>query len=108
MDFNGNYHYYYLGSEINIGVPIQFNLNQNYPNPFNPNTTIRYQLPKDMKVDIKVFDILGKEVETLVNGYETAGYHTTDFDGSTLSSGIYFYRIKTEEYIATKRMLLIK
>ena len=90
----------------------QFNffLSQNYPNPFNPSTTIGYQIPKASFVTIKVYDVLGNEVATLVNEYQQAGLHNEQFTFSNiqLSSGIYFYQIKTGEYFATKKMILIK
>ena len=108
IDFNGNYQYYYLSSEVSIGVPKKFELSQNFPNPFNPVTNISYKLPNDSKVSIKIFDILGREVRTLVSEFKTAGYHTINFDGSTLSSGMYFYRIKTNGFEAIRKMLLIK
>ena len=108
IDFNGNYQYYNLSSEVSIGVPKKFELSQNFPNPFNPVTNISYKLPNDSKVSIKIFDILGREVRTLVSEFKTAGYHTINFDGSTLSSGMYFYRIKTNGFEAIRKMLLIK
>ena len=108
IDFNGNYQYYYLGNDVSIGVPNKFKLSQNFPNPFNPVTKISYELPGDSKVNIRVFDMLGREVETLVDEFKTAGYHSIDFDGSALSSGMYFYRIKTDEFEAIKKMLFIK
>ena len=108
IDFNGNYQYYYLGSEVSIGVPKKFELSQNFPNPFNPVTKLSYELPSDSKVSIKVFDMLGREVSTLLDELKTAGYHTVDFNGSGLSSGMYFYRIKTNEFEAIKKMLLLK
>ena len=79
-----------------------------YPNPFNPTTTINYQLPKDGVVSIIVFDMLGNEVKTLVNGYRTAGSYNVSFNASNLPSGIYFYRIQTNNYFAVKKMMLLK
>lgn len=79
-----------------------------YPNPFNPSTTINFQLPKDGFVALKVYDIVGNEVKILVNGYRTAGNYSVNFDASNLSSGIYFYQIKTNNYFAVKKMMLLK
>ncbi len=111
VDFNGNFTYYNLGNEVIIGVPEKFDLSQNYPNPFNPSTKINYALPVDGKVSIKLFDMSGKEVASLVNEVKTAGYHTVDFNASTLSSGVYFYRINVEgskNFVDTKKMMLVK
>ncbi len=94
----------HLGSEI----PNKYELMQNYPNPFNPVTKIKFALPKSGIVTIKVFDLLGRLVEVVVNNYLEAGYYETDFDGSALSSGIYFYRLETEEYSEIKSMVLLK
>lgn len=85
-----------------------FSLDQNYPNPFNPVTSIKYQLQKNGNVTLKVFDMLGKEVKTLVNEFKEKGEYTVQFDASLLPSGMYVYQIKANEYIATKKMLLVK
>ncbi|WP_337871642.1 zinc-dependent metalloprotease [Ignavibacterium sp.] len=90
----------------NIDVS-QFSLS-NYPNPFNPATTISYSIPTNQKVTIKVYDILGKEVATLVNETKTAGNHQVSFNAGNLSSGIYIYMIQTNNFTASKKMLLIK
>ncbi|MFA7288319.1 MAG: T9SS type A sorting domain-containing protein [Melioribacteraceae bacterium] len=89
-------------------IPVQYSLSQNYPNPFNPTTNIRFSLTKLSFTSLKIYDILGREVATLVNGELSAGRHTYEFDGSRLSSGIYFYRLQTGEFTQTKKMLLIK
>ena len=86
----------------------QFELNQNYPNPFNPSTVIEYSLPSVSEVSIKVFDILGNEVSELVNGLESSGKHTVEFNASNFPSGIYFYRLQAGSYILNKKMLLLK
>ena len=83
-------------------------LSANYPNPFNPNTTISYQLPKSGQVTIKVYDVLGNEVKTLVNGYKPAGQYSVNFDAAKLSSGVYIYRITAGSYTSAKKMTLIK
>ena len=85
-----------------------FSLGQNYPNPFNPRTTIEYSIPSRSNVVIKVFDILGREVATLVNEEKPAGVYNVNFNGSELSSGVYFYRIEAENFVETKKLVLIK
>lgn len=89
-------------------VVSDFELLQNYPNPFNPNTTIRYQIPADGLVSIKVYDILGVEVKTLVNEEKPAGRYEVEFNANNLASGIYFYRIQAGEFVDTKKMILLK
>ena len=96
-------------NESSEKIPSKFSLNQNYPNPFNPLTVINYQLSSSGNVEIKIFDILGNEIETLANDeYEQAGYHSRIFDASKLSSGIYLYRLKVGEYTETRKMTLLK
>jgi len=80
----------------------------NYPNPFNPTTTIAYQLPKDGRVTIKIFDAIGREVVTLVDEFKPSGIYSVQFDASHLASGIYFYSLKSGDYNAVKKMSLIK
>ncbi|MEX0609060.1 MAG: tyrosinase family protein [Balneolaceae bacterium] len=89
-------------------TPQEFSLSQNYPNPFNPVTVISYQLPISSTVRLEVFDLLGREVATLVDGQISAGQHEVHFDASELSSGIYIYRIRANNFIQTKQMTLIK
>ncbi|MFZ1321262.1 MAG: T9SS type A sorting domain-containing protein [Ignavibacteria bacterium] len=112
IDFNGNFEYFNLSNEVNIGIPTKFELSQNYPNPFNPSTKINYDLPVDGKVSLIIFDLSGKEVKTLVNEVKTAGYYTVNFNGANLSSGVYFYRINLEgqgiSFAEIKKMTLIK
>ena len=112
IDNNGNFEYHALSNVVEIGLPSKFELSQNYPNPFNPVTKIDFSLPLDAKVSIKLYDITGREVKTLVNDQRTAGYYTVQFNGSDISSGTYFYRIMTKssgaDYIMTKKMVLIK
>ena len=93
--------------EENI-IPDNFELSQNYPNPFNPSTTIRYSIPELSNVELKVYDILGSEVASLVNEEKDSGVYTVSFDASNLSSGIYLYRLQAGSFIQTKKMILIK
>jgi hypothetical protein len=94
--------------EINIGSPNNFELVQNYPNPFNPTTIISYSIPSDARVTLAIYDALGKEVAVLDNGFRTAGNYSHTFDASNLSSGMYFYTIRTNDFVQTKKMLLLK
>ncbi|MBZ0183707.1 MAG: T9SS type A sorting domain-containing protein [Melioribacteraceae bacterium] len=89
-------------------IPTEFGITQNYPNPFNPTTKIEYFLLKSSSVEIKLYDILGNYMQTLLSEYKTSGRHHISFDGSNLSSGIYFYSIEVEDKIKTKSMVLLK
>jgi hypothetical protein len=89
-------------------IPREYKLSQNYPNPFNPVTVIRYQLIVNSLVSMKVYDISGREVSTLVNGEKRAGYYEVTFDGSSLASGVYFYRIESAGFTDVKKMILVK
>jgi len=89
-------------------ISSSYKLDQNYPNPFNPSTTVRYQIPEISFVTIKVFDVLGKEIVTLVNEEKPAGNYEIEFYGTNLPSGIYFYQLKAGSFIQTKKMLMIK
>ncbi|MBE0538736.1 MAG: T9SS type A sorting domain-containing protein [Ignavibacterium sp.] len=93
-------------------LPEDFNLSQNYPNPFNPNTVINYQLPMSSDVTLKVYDIIGNEIATLVNEYKPAGTYEVEFNTSSInhipSSGVYFYQLKAGDFIQTKKMILLK
>lgn len=89
-------------------TPIAFRLNQNYPNPFNPKTVISYQLPMSSNITLKVYNLLGKEVATLVNEYKPAGSYEFEYDASALASGIYYYQLITESFSETKKMVLMK
>jgi hypothetical protein len=89
-------------------IPKSYSLMQNYPNPFNPETNINFNMPKDDYVTLKVYDMVGNEVKTLVEGNHKAGQYNMIFDGSGLASGIYFYVLKTSSFVDTKKMTLIK
>jgi hypothetical protein len=95
-------------------IPSAYSLSQNYPNPFNPNTKIKFDIQKSVVssqysvVTLKVFDILGKEVVTLVNEKLNPGTYEVTFDGSNYASGIYFYQLKAGEFIETKKLVLLK
>jgi len=89
-------------------IPTKYELSQNYPNPFNPSTKITYALPKNGFATMKIFDVLGREVVTLVNEVKQAGYYTLDFDASRLSSGVYFYKLESGTFTDVKRMVLVK
>ena len=89
-------------------TPSSYTLNQNYPNPFNPTTNIEFSIPKSGNVSLIIYNILGKEVATLYNGFLNAGSYTEQFDGSNLSSSVYFYRLTAGDFISTKRMVLMK
>lgn len=113
--FMDNYCYYPNSSWIITGVtpvgseiPSDYTLGQNYPNPFNPSTKINFAIPTTGLVTMKIYDVLGKEVASLLNETKVAGNYTVDFDGSKLSSGVYFYRIEANDFVAVKRMMLIK
>jgi hypothetical protein len=114
VDFNGNYEYFMLNNpdEITIGIPASFDVSQNYPNPSNPVSKIDYQIPFSSKVVLKIYDITGREVAVVVNKHLEAGYYTSEFDGSNLSSGVYIYRLSAEsqeqKFSRTMKMILIK
>ena len=108
IDFNGNFEYFELSNNVNIGVPDNFSLSQNYPNPFNPATNLEFGISELGFVSLKVYDLSGKEVTTLVNEVKPAGYYTVNFNGAGLSSGIYFYTLSAGNFVSTKKMTLIK
>ncbi len=94
--------------ESTAAVPDQFMLSQNHPNPFNPTTTISFALPDEAQVKLEVFNIMGQKVTTLVDGYLDAGEHSVTWDASGVASGIYFYRIETDEFVESRKMVLLK
>ena len=94
-------------------VPETFSLHQNYPNPFNPITTLRYDLPEDAMVNITIYDMMGRQVKTLINDEQTAGYRSLQWNatndaGSPISAGMYLYMIQAGEFRQTKKMILLK
>ncbi|HLX12976.1 MAG TPA: T9SS type A sorting domain-containing protein, partial [Bacteroidota bacterium] len=89
-------------------APFTYALHQNYPNPFNPTTKLQYSIQKGSVVTLKVYNVIGQELVTLVNEKQNAGVHEVTFDASQLSSGIYFYRITADNFVSTKKMTLIK
>ncbi len=95
-------------STISNLLPAEFKLHQNFPNPFNPVTKIEFEIPKSSFTNIEIFDVLGREVESLVNEKLEAGIYSVDWNGNKYSSGEYFYRIAAGDFIETKRMTLIK
>lgn len=97
-----------IAHDNNIEIPQKVTLNSNYPNPFNPSTIIGYSLPQSGFVQLKVYDVLGREVAVLVNEQQKPGNHEVQFDASGLSSGIYFYKLRSEGFIQTKKMLLLR
>ena len=112
IDLNGTYQYS-KSVEIDLGLPKVYSLEQNYPNPFNPSTKLRFALPASAKVIIKIYNTLGQEVANILHNELNAGVHEIEFNGSNLSSGVYFYRLEAHgvdgsNFISTKRMLLMK
>ena len=97
-----------VGVDNELEIPIVFDLHQNYPNPFNPVTTIKYAIPELSKVMLKVFNVLGEEVITLVNEEKTAGNYSVEFNAAALPSGVYFYQLKAGSFLQTRKMILIK
>ena len=107
IDTDGKIHYSKV-INVNLDKPAGFDLSQNYPNPFNPTTTISYTLPKESFVTLKVYNIIGEQVATLVNERNEAGIHTINFDASDLNSGLYVYSIDADGFHETRKMMLLK
>ena len=99
---------YNVSNDLIESIPIGYSLFQNYPNPFNPSTQILYVLPEATPVTLEIYNILGQKVMNLVNGQKSVGHHTATFNASTLSSGVYLYRLSTPSFTETRKMLLIK
>ena len=115
IDFDGTINYTNT-IEVNIGIPVEFSLEQNYPNPFNPVTKIKFNIPsviasetkQSQHVLLKVYDLLGREVVTMVDEFRQAGSYEIEFDASQLSSGTYYYRLKVSDFVETKKMTVLK
>lgn len=115
LDFNGNFKYYNLSNDVEIGAPQKISLSQNYPNPFNPTTKILYDIPQDGMVSLRIYDESGRETKTIINEVKSAGYFSISFDGTNLSSGIYFYKLEFSpsngignSLTESRKMILIK
>ena len=97
-----------IGINKSQETPEKYSLLQNYPNPFNPVTNIKYTLPKEGHVSLKVYDIMGNVVAVFIDSYQIAGTYNAEFDGSNLASGLYFYTLRADSYAETKKMVLLK
>lgn len=106
IDNDGHFEYSKI-IEVEV-IPTEFALHQNYPNPFNPSTKIRWQSIVDSRQVLKVYDMLGNEITTLLDEYKTAGNYEINFDAINLASGIYIYRLITDNYTETKKMILLR
>ena len=108
-DYNGNFEYYNLANDVEIGLPEKYNLSQNYPNPFNPRTNIDFTIPAETKVSLIIYDISGREIKRVINN-ETmkANYYTAVIEVSDFTTGVYFYKIITDDFVQTKKMMVIK
>lgn len=107
IDFDGSFEYSNI-VELEVGAPDKFELAQNYPNPFNPVTLIKYSLAAKSKVELKIYNILGKEVAKLVNEIQDAGSYEVRFNAANLSSGVYFYELNAGSFNSKKKMVLLK
>jgi len=108
IDYDGSFNYSKIIAVNNNELPNSFVLKQNYPNPFNPNTVIEYSIPKNCIVELAVYDVLGNLVERIESGYREAGNYKDVFDASKLSSGVYYYQLKADNFIQVKKMMLLK
>ncbi len=108
IDFDGTFEYYNLDDVVDITVPLIFKLLQNYPNPFNPSTKIKFTLFEKTNVRLTVFTSIGEEVVALVNDVKSAGNYQFVFDANDLTSGIYYYKLTSDNFVETKKMMLIK
>jgi hypothetical protein len=107
IDLDGTFEYSKT-IDVEVTTPLEFSLAQNFPNPFNPSTSIKYAISNKQFVQLKIFDVLGKEVATLVNEEKSAGSYEVNFNASQLSSGIYFYKLQSGSFVQTRKMILLK
>lgn len=109
LDISGSQRVFNLEGEVTITKPTSYEISQNYPNPFNPSTIIKYQIPENSEVSLKIYNTIGKEVAELVNGNITAGVHEVNFNAAHLSSGVYYYVIRAgNNFVQTRKMILLK
>ncbi len=110
VDLDGTRHNITLGGQSvwSVELPLEYALDQNYPNPFNPVTTIQFSLEKAGRTTLEIYNVLGQKVATLVNGELSAGAHRYQWNASGMASGIYFYRLRIQNFVATKKMILVK
>jgi hypothetical protein len=107
-DENNNSNFVSTHESGNSSLPTEYSLEQNFPNPFNPVTTLRFALPESGMIELSVYNTLGQKVSTLVSGMQSAGWHELAFDGSSLASGVYYYRLSAGSYQDLKKMVLVK
>jgi hypothetical protein len=108
VDYSGFEFYYNLKNTVEIGTPDKFSLMQNYPNPFNPVTKIDFDIPVDENVSLKLYDITGRLVRTLIDEKLSAGYYTVEFFSGNLASGVYFYQLRTASFVTSRKMTVLK
>jgi hypothetical protein len=108
IDYNGTFEHFYLNDIVSVGVPGVSEVSQNYPNPFNPVTKIDYHLASEGNVSIKIYDLAGREVKSLIDEFKKAGFYTIEFDASSLASGVYFYKMASSDFVQIKKMIVVK
>lgn len=107
IDFDGTFAFS-QSVMVDLGLPTEYSLDQNYPNPFNPTTNIQFSLPEASSVNLVVYNLLGQEVATVFNGFIEAGTHKVNFDAANLNTGLYVYKLEANDFVATKKMMLMK
>ncbi|NOS86103.1 MAG: T9SS type A sorting domain-containing protein [Ignavibacteria bacterium] len=108
INYNGSFEYYNLNNDVVVGKPVNCDVSQNYPNPSNPSSQIKFQISADANVTLKLYDIQGREIKTLIDDFLVAGYYSANFDGTNTASGIYFYRLNAAGYSKTLKLILVK